>query len=292
MTKIAVAPRIESVRKKIGHARSRAVGISAAAVAVGAGVAAAALTGESKRSESSERDRPARKSSLKKTKERSDSPAETQQERMARMVAQRVRSTPSPVYEHDDYSTFFMPKEIAEHVKEHNEASAHRDDPDTEEPQVMEIIPGMRKKKKASTFDEFLYRPFGFGADDDPDAHPWPVPALGLVEPTPPQSRTSTPRSLSPAPPEKEIEQPKEYERTRDKPKDTNVEGEVGEPLERRESRVKWGDDDINVYEVITPEYERTDFISPTGEPGERRTRPCFVTGGITETESTLQEQA
>ena len=244
-------------RKQKDEQRKRKVevaGVAAAAAAVGAGMAASVIAGQAKRSDSSERERPVRKSSMKKTKTRSDSPAaETQQERIARMAAQRVRSTPSPV--HDDYSTFFTPTEIAEHVKEHNDASAHRDDPD---PQVVEIVPG-RRKKKATPFDDFNYRPFGVHPDDDPTAYPWPVPALGLLEPTPPGSLTHTPRGPSPV-----SEAPKEKEFPDD---------DFGEKLERRESRVKWGEDDINVYEVMTPEYERSDFIMDSPQKVEIPTK-------------------
>ena len=232
-------------RQRKQNDRDRKVGVAgvgAAAAAVGAGVAAAVA---SKRGSSSEDTTPRRKSSMKKGKEREISPqGDTQQERIARMAAQRVRSTPSPV--HEDYQTFFVPAEIAEHVKEHNEESAHRDDAD---PHIVEIVPGALLGKK-ETFDPFNYRPFGIDPDDDPTVHPWPVPTLDLVEPTPPASRTHSLRSTpNPSPRIEPVERTEQDEE------------DMGEKLERRSSRITWGDDEISIYEAMTPEWERSDFI-------------------------------
>ena len=118
--------RKERQRKQDNRDRKVEVaGVAAVAAAVGAGIAAGAASKGGKRSSSSEDTTPRRKSIMKKGKEREASPqGDTQQERIARMAAQRVRSTASPV--HEDYQTFFVPTEIAEHVKEHNEESAHR----------------------------------------------------------------------------------------------------------------------------------------------------------------------
>lgn len=199
-----------------------------------------------KRSSSSEdSSRPRRKSSLKKNKAREASPAsDTQQERIARMAAQRVKSTPSPVYE--DYGNFFVPQELVEHLKEHNEKAEHRDDVHAN---VVEIVPGASKSNRRNPFDPFLYRPFGLDVDDDPSLHPWPVPMLGLVEPTPPGSRAHSDRGdVTP------VARPTSVEPPHDE----------GEPLERKASngsKVTWGDHDTYVYEVQTPEYERSDYM-------------------------------
>ena len=229
-------------------------GVAAAAAAVGAGIAAGVASKAERRDSSTEDTTPRRKSIMKKGKERDVSPqGENQQERIARMAAQRVRSTPSPV--HENYSTFFVPTEIAEHVKEHDVESAHRDGPD---PHVVEIVPGSKKKE---TFDPFNYRPFGIDPDDDPTEHPWPVPMLDLVEPTPPASRTHSDRG-TPSPmiePIKEVEEEEDF----------------GEQLERKGSRVTWGDDDINIYEAMTPEWERSDFIPDS--PEQIRKQSCEV---------------
>ena len=133
---------------------------------------------------------PRQRSTVDKVHEKADSPPqETQQQRIARMAAQRVKSTPSPVYE--DYSTFFLPKELAEHLKEHNDQAEHRDDLQAT---ILEITPGSSRTKSRLAFDPFLYHQFGLHPDDDPMSHPWPVPLLGLIEATPPASRTHSER--------------------------------------------------------------------------------------------------
>ncbi|KAL2405614.1 Leashin [Exophiala dermatitidis] len=128
---------------------------------------------------------PQRKSSMKKTKDGdASSSRDSQQQRIARMAAQRVRSTPSPV--HEDYGTFFVPKELKEHLEEHNARAEHRDDIGAN---VVEIVPGAEKPNRRHPFDPFTYRPFGLDLEDDPTLHPWPVPMLELIEPTPPSSK-------------------------------------------------------------------------------------------------------
>ncbi|KAL2414145.1 Leashin [Exophiala dermatitidis] len=128
---------------------------------------------------------PQRKSSMKKTKD-GDVPSDrdSQQQQIARMAAQRVRSTPSPV--HEDYGTFFVPQELMEHLEEHNARAEHRDDIGAN---VVEIVPGAEKPTRRHPFDPFTYRPFGLDLEDDPTLHPWPVPMLELIEPTPPGSK-------------------------------------------------------------------------------------------------------
>ena len=238
-------------------------GVAATAAVVGAGIAGVVASRD--RSSSEERERPKRKSSMKKSKDRASSPpSQTQQERIARMAAQRVRSTPSPV--HEDYGTFFIPKELTEHIKEHNEASAARDE---DAAQVVEIVPG--GPKRAETFDSFLYRPFGIEPDDDPTAYPWPVPMLGLVEPTPPVSVTHSRRG-TPSPVVK--------------PKDLPDE-DFGEPMERKSSKVTWGDHDTYVYEVVTPEWERADFMADS--PDKSRSPRTEVPPSMDQQETTKE---
>ncbi|KIX10661.1 uncharacterized protein Z518_01745 [Rhinocladiella mackenziei CBS 650.93] len=192
---------------------------------------------------------PRRKSSLKKTAERDNSPhAESQQERIARMAAQRVKSTSSPVYE--DYGAFFVPTELKEHLKEHNDKAEHRDDI---EANIVEIVPGAAKSRRQHPFDPFTYRPFGLALDDDPGLHPWPVPMLELIEPTPPGSEShSVQGDASPI----------------ITPKSTEASTDMGEPLERKVSsgsKVTWGDHDTYVYEVQTPDDERSEYIPHSG---------------------------
>ncbi|KAK5374594.1 hypothetical protein LTR20_000884 [Exophiala xenobiotica] len=224
--------------------------IATAAVVAAAATATAVVVAKSKRSSSPEEDgTPRLRSSLKKTKERKISPpAESQQERIARMAAQRVGSTSSPV--HEDYSTFFVPKELQDHLKEHNAKAEHRDDIGAN---VLEIIPGAARSRPQHPFDPFTYRHFGLELEDDPTLHPWAVPLLELVEPTPPGSQAhSVQGDTSP------MSAPKSLETSVDEAKD------IGEPLERKAntgSKVTWGDHDTYVYEVQTPEYERANYM-------------------------------
>ncbi len=213
-----------------------------AAIGAAAAVIATSLAGKDSKAGSGDDSTPRRKSSLKKSRERESSPPETQQERIARMAAQRVRSTPSPV-QHDDYSSFFVPTELREHLKEHNNKSEHRDDMDAT---VVEIVPGAPKPRPSHPFDPDNYRQFGLELDDDPTLYPWPVPMLGLVEPTPPGSQAHSIRGDETPIIEPKVTEPPE---------------EFGEPLERRGSKVTWGDLDTYVYEVQTPDYERSNYV-------------------------------
>ena len=232
---------------------------AAAAVGVVATVAASAVAGIDNKTGSSEEITPRRKSNLKKNRKRDSSPqSETQQERIARMAAQRVKSTPSPV-QHDDYSSFFVPVELREHLKEHNDKSEHHDDVS---PTVVEIVPGALRSREAHTFDPFLYRQFGLELEHDPLLQPWPVPMLGLIEPTPPGSRVASVRGD-----ETPVIEPKKVE----------PEGEeIDQQLERKESKVTWGDHDTYVYEVQTPLYERSDYMR---DPGSKPTESADLPG-------------
>ena len=213
-----------------------------AAIGAAAAVAVTVLAGKDSKIGSGE-DTPRRKSSLKKSRDRESSPpSESQQERIARMAAQRVKSTPSPV-QHDDYSSFFVPVELRENLKEHNDTSEHRDDIGAH---VVEVVPGAAKPQQVHWYDPYTYRQFGLELEDDPSLYPWPVPMLDLVEPTPPGSIVPSVRGdETPVVEPTVIEPPEEF----------------GEPLERRGSKVTWGDHDTYVYEVQTPMDDRTDFM-------------------------------
>lgn len=241
----------ERKRKRDSGLKKVAAG---AAIGTAAVVAAGVLAGKDGKNSSGEDSAPKRKSSLKKKREKEESPpAETQQERIARMAAQRVGSV-SPV-QHDSYDSFFVPVEIREHLKEHNDKSEHREDIGAT---VVEIVPGAPKPSKPEPFDPFTYRQFGLELEHDPLLQPWPVPTLALIEPTPPGSRTHSLRGDQTPVIEPNTEEAAE---------------EIGEPLERRESKVTWGDHDTYVYEVQTPEYERTDYVH-TDIPTDDTTSP------------------
>ncbi|KPI41412.1 uncharacterized protein AB675_9281 [Cyphellophora attinorum] len=251
----------EDRRRAAEKKREKAI-TTAAAVAVGASVAAASAISKKPRESSSERERPtARKSSMKKTTRDAGEPqpAESQQERIARMAAQRVRSTsPAHSVEHESYSDYFVPKELAEQIQEHNLESAARNEHHDHD--VVEIAPG---GEHLGPFEKFNYAIFGTEPHHDPLDHPWAIPTLALVEPTPPVSR-NTSRAASPA-----VRSPATSPvKDKDVPAavDADVNADIGEPLERRGSKVKWGDHDTYVYEVITPEYERSSYMPESPE--------------------------
>lgn len=119
-------------------------------------------------------------------------------------VSIRIKRDPSPA-QHDDYASFFVPPELVDHLKEHNEAAARARTPDHSgppSPELVEIVPkGASREGEAESplapepqetskdkFSSFEYVPFGRRSSHNPSAVPWPVPLLGLVQPTPPQS--------------------------------------------------------------------------------------------------------
>ena len=261
----------EESREESRH-RSEILGSAITAIAAGAGVVAASALGEQARKDSSTEDesKRRRKSSMKQVVDRPASPPRevplerreppargSQQERIARMAAQRVRKTPSPV--HEEYSKFFVPEEIASHVKEHNYTAQHRDDTAANvvdiEPLAVELsTPDSKPLKRNSPFSPDKYRPFGIEPDDDPLKFPWKVPLLSLVEPTPPGSRAISEKDpLSPMVPAHRRSSETKEEKAED----------IGEPRTRKRSssKVTWGDHDTYVYEVRTPEYENHDPV-------------------------------
>ncbi|KAI1617415.1 hypothetical protein EDD36DRAFT_424075, partial [Exophiala viscosa] len=234
---------------------------TAATVVAAAAAAASAVVAVKEKSGSTDKggSPPRRKSNLKQSKERQSSPQnETQQERMERMKAKPSRSTtPSPVYE--NYGSFFVPKELQEHLKEHNAKAEHRDDIGAT---VVEIIPGATRPRKPHSFDPDLYRPFGLDLDDDPTLFPWPVPLLSLIEPTPPGSQAhSVQGDASP------IITPTSVSESAENPRDPSG---PSEGRSARGTKVTWGEHDTYVYEVATPEYEQTGYM-PEGVTKEEK---------------------
>jgi hypothetical protein len=221
-----------------------------AAAAIGAGVAGvaamAAVQSTSVQDESKvdpEEPQSRRKSALKQTKTSTavdDDQSDSQQRRIARMAAARVKSTASPV--HDDYASYFTPPELAESVKEHNFAAAHRDNPTEEPRQIVEVTP--RTARRKDTFDPFVYRPFGIEPEDDPRRYPWPVPLLDIIEPTPPVSVRG---DMSPLPSMT--------------PEPVGAPDAAPEEKQKRSSSVTWGEHRTHEYEVITPLENHEEFV-------------------------------
>ncbi|KKY25264.1 putative involucrin repeat protein [Phaeomoniella chlamydospora] len=185
--------------------------------------------------------------------------SESLQRRLARMAAERVKSSPSPLYE--DYSNFFAPEELKQHLKEHNEASQSRQGsvpPPDDVPEVVEIAPVAAK----FAFPDELYHPFGLDPNDDPTLFPWIIPQLRLQDPTPVHSAAASVRGeLSPViqAQEPEFEEP-EIVRHDDVKQD--------EPVNKPGSRVSWGEHSFHEYEVAASEEERDHVTGPHADRG------------------------
>ena len=93
-------------------------------------------------------------------------------------------TSPTPV--HEDYATYFVPPDIAMESDNHRSSIENGDSPDSPHLETVPVVPQSTPKK--DTFDPFLYRPFGLEPEDNPREHPWPVPMLQIIEPTPPSS--------------------------------------------------------------------------------------------------------
>ena len=242
----------EDRRQAAERSRRSAVKTVAEVTAVGAIGDGIAVTARERSHLSSDEDerrrdtsRKKRRDSLKQSGEQDTEQRETQQERIAKTAAQRVKASPSPVYE--DYQTFFVPEELAKDLPEHNAKAAERDEHEYDTTNIVEIDPDGVKVRDID--NPFLYRRFGQDPKDDPKSYPWLVPQLRLMEPTPPQSRAASVRDeRSP------VIMPQ------DPPEDSPVQSDEKTQRARSASgsRVTWGDHDTYVYEVQTPEWERT----------------------------------
>jgi hypothetical protein len=246
--------------------------VGAAATAAGVAAGAAAIRSVIPRDETEHRERSSRgqpsitdDSGTRDTERHVEdevNDTERRRRRIAEKVAIRVKTSPSPV-RHDNYATFFTPPEIQEKLKEHNDAAERRQSPEPTSPvspHVIEIVPkggSLPTSPSLPTatdfkFDPFNYAPFGFKRSHDPSAHPWPVPRLDLIEPTPPHSaRTSVRGHASPVPP------------ASPEPSDPS---EPRSQRSRSEARVSWGKHQTHEFDVVTPVDDVAEFV------GERST--------------------
>ncbi|KAL9113635.1 MAG: hypothetical protein Q9227_002373 [Pyrenula ochraceoflavens] len=165
-------------------------GIAGAGAAVTASVIAKAERSDEDDKISSRKHRRKDSSSRKRRAESSeDRPAVVEEDRelptekqkkIAKMAASRVKT--SPVY--DNYSDFFSPEEVRQKSRNTTQIPTQ-----TAVPNIVEVTPA-----SPQPFPADLYRPFGSRPEDDPKMFPWPVPRLGLVQPTPPGSTAGSVR--------------------------------------------------------------------------------------------------
>lgn len=165
--------------------------------------------------------------------------------------AQEVLQEWEDRYTHEQVSQadFFTPKELLDNTA----APVARVDPNEGAPEIHVY----------QARDEHDYGPprrppyptsYSFTASKDgrgPGNPPYPVPELNLIQPTPPGSRAPTPRVVSvPASPaiEPVPEPPKEETRQ--------------DNANRRGSRVSWGANQFQYYDVPTPDSIRENFVS------------------------------
>ena len=185
------------------------------------------------------------------------------QERVAREVARRISRTPSPV--HEKYSDFFqLPPGTSEAAKEAEEEKKALGVPDADnEISRFRVVPRVLMMEAARNGPKNVYNAQGELMDSD-RMMPWRVaPMLNLVEPTPPGSIAGSLRGdASP------VIQPKAQ------PEIVSV-AEFEEPTKeapkpRSTSKVRFGDNDMQEYEVITPESHREEFIESNYKPLKR----------------------
>ena len=188
--------------------------------------------------------------------------AEKRRAKVAQEVARRVSRTPSPV--HESYSEFFQPppgtfeaaREAEEEKKSYGVPDADNQIFRYRDPRDM-----IAEAERAAPKD--VYNAQG-DLMDSSRMMPWRVaPMLNLVEPTPPGSIVGSVRGdASP------VIQPQTQ------PEIVSI-TEIEEPAKevpkpRSASRVRFGDNETQEYEVITPDGHREEFIESTYKPLKR----------------------
>ena len=177
-------------------------------------------------------------------------------EDMDRQAKPTQKEVWKPTSTHEDYGSFFtLPPELVNKNTNQVKVMIANADADVDldrSPRTMTVGPKKNRDRSASP----VFSP----ADTDEKLNPsgsfsWQVPRLRLLEPTPPSSRGSTPIIRPKDASDEDIEEP--------------VETPVEEPPRKPStSRVTWGDDQTHEYTVITPHYEREEFIE---SPSDKR---------------------
>ena len=182
-------------------------------------------------------------------------------EDMDRQAKPTQKKVWKPTSTHEDYGSFFTipPELINKDTNQVKVTSANADaDGDLDRsPRTMNA--GLKKTRDRSASP--VFSPADTDEKLDPlGSFPWQVPRLRLLEPTPPSSKGSTP-----------IIRPKD---TSDEDIEEPVETPVEEPPRKPStSRVTWGDDQTHEYTVITPHYEREEFIESASDKRSARSQ-------------------
>ena len=191
--------------------------------------------------------------------------AEKKRARFAREAARRISRTPSPVYSHEKYSDYFqLPPGTSEAAREAEEEKKSYGVPDADNEILRyRILPLDVVMKAEQKTPKAVYNAHGELMDSS-RMMPWRVaPTLNLVEPTPPGSIAGSVRGdASPI-----IYPATELEIIRL----TDIEETAKEISNQRlASKVRFGDNETQEYEVITPEGHREEFIESTYKPLKR----------------------
>ena len=191
--------------------------------------------------------------------------AEKKRAKFAREAARRISRTPSPVYNHEKYSDFFqLPLGTLEAAREPEEEEKFYGKPDADNDILRyRVLPPKLVMKADQKAPEVVYNTHGELMDSS-RMMPWRVkPMLNLVEPTPPGSIAGSVRGdASPiihAQDEPEVVTSKEIE-----------EPAKEVPKQRSASKVRFGDNVTQEYDVVTPESHREEFIESNYKPLKR----------------------
>ena len=191
--------------------------------------------------------------------------AEKKRAKFAREAARRISRTPSPVYNHDKYSDFFqLPPGTSEAAREAEEEKKSYGVPDADnEIHRYRILPREMVIKAEQKAPKAVYNAHGELMDSS-RMMPWKVPPmLNLVEPTPPGSVAGSVRGdASP------VIHPENEPETVSITETEDLAKEVFQ--QRSASKVRFGDNVTQEYEVVTPEGHREEFIESTYKPLKR----------------------
>lgn len=173
-----------------------------------------------------------------------DQPEQSSRRNVARIASTSPSRSRSPV--HEDYSKFFTPEDIREHVQEHNNKARQTNT----QLVIVDVVPEASTNAllRKAPFDPEVYQKFGLGDDHDPLRHPWKVPLLDLIEPTPPSSHFGSTKDPS---------SPLVLAEKHDA--DIPIVEVVSVQHTESDPKVRWGQHDTFVYDVLTPEYEHRD---------------------------------
>lgn len=232
--------------------------------AAGAAIVAAAAEKKASSAEDSQAKRPNEQRSSRDSAENGSgkmksslrqSPSQASDDPRARetQAFRKVAPHTTPSSRHEDYATYFAPTELlARSGNQQQIYDASKDDEDGsyQTPHIVTIDPSGRKPPCFSPADALNDAPYGRGSGRVPLL--WAVPALNVIEPTPPHSIAGSSRGdASPVM----------------RPEEATV-AEINQPEKpSTASKVTWGEPETVEYTVITPLESREEYFSSPRSP-------------------------